>query len=152
MAPPKAAPKIQDAPPSKKTGRPTIFTEELAEAICEAIASGQAIRAICGQDGMPGISTLYRWEEQNPAFREQIACARRRAAQTLVDTVLERFSAARPADANLVGHHARFVQWLSGKYDPQRFGDRATVEHTGNLSLTQVLATLPTAAKTASEE
>lgn len=68
-------------------GRPSIFTEELALRICERIVDGDSVRSICAQDGMPGLTTLFRWLESNEVFREQYRVAREIQADVLFDEI-----------------------------------------------------------------
>jgi len=70
-------------------GRPTIFTDKLAEDICNRIANGESLRAICREDGMPVISTVLKWKLEKPLFSEQYDEARQAQAQHLFDELLE---------------------------------------------------------------
>ena len=45
----------------KPNGRPTIFTETLAAKICQRIADGESIRAICSDPDMPSTTAIFRW-------------------------------------------------------------------------------------------
>ena len=58
--------------------RPSKFTEGLADKICERIACGESLRAICEGKSMPGKTTVMRWlaDEDHAGFRNQYACAR----------------------------------------------------------------------------
>lgn len=42
-------------------GRPTIFTPELAERLCQLIAEGRSLRRACRVEGMPDKETVRRW-------------------------------------------------------------------------------------------
>lgn len=42
-------------------GRPTIFSPELAERLCQLIAEGRSLRRACRVDGMPSKETARRW-------------------------------------------------------------------------------------------
>lgn len=70
-------------------GRPTIFTQELAEKICSRLASGESLRAICRDDDMPNASTVHAWVFENEAFSKQYAKAREYQAAHLFDELLE---------------------------------------------------------------
>ena len=49
-----------------KTGRPSSYNPEIADAICDEIATtDHSLVAICSQDGMPSQSMVYRWLEAN---------------------------------------------------------------------------------------
>ena len=55
-----------------KTGRPTSYPQEIADAICDEIATtDHALSRICEREGMPDVRTVYRWLEANEDFRQQ---------------------------------------------------------------------------------
>jgi len=56
--------------------RPSKYTPEIAEEICNLIADGVSLRKICQADLMPDRGTVMRWENDNLEFRHQIARAR----------------------------------------------------------------------------
>lgn len=57
-----------------KTGRPTIYTDELANEICERFASGELIMDICSEKHMPVSGTVYDWADKNsPRFIEKFS-------------------------------------------------------------------------------
>lgn len=45
----------------KQSGRPSVYTEELALTIIERICSGMSLREICRADDMPARSTVLLW-------------------------------------------------------------------------------------------
>ena len=42
-------------------GRPSIFSRELADRLCERLADSETLRAICRDEGMPDERTVRRW-------------------------------------------------------------------------------------------
>ena len=80
-------------------GRPTDFTPELTRIICELIAGGLSLRAICQDGTMPGQTSVFRWlaDPARGEFREQYARAREAQADALVDQIIA------IADAPLIG-------------------------------------------------
>lgn len=56
---------------AKKPGRPTTFTQAIADAICEQIADGKSLRALCSHPDMPSTATVMRWiaDESHAGFR-----------------------------------------------------------------------------------
>ena len=68
--------------------RPTIFSEELADAICERLAAGESLIRICGGDDFPSDGTVYRWIATIPAFRDKYAQARSVQAERMADEIL----------------------------------------------------------------
>ena len=73
---------------AKKTGRPTLYTAELAEKICEGIAGGESLRQVCTQEGMPEERTVYRWLWKQPEFCQNYARAREYRADYLAEEAL----------------------------------------------------------------
>ena len=54
----------------KINGRPTTYTKDQGEKICEAIREGSSVAKICERKDMPCSSTLYRWLTKNKCFSE----------------------------------------------------------------------------------
>lgn len=69
-------------------GRPSDFSQEIADTICERLADGESLRAICSDDDMPSTSAVCRWLAANDGFREQYAHARELQADALFDDCL----------------------------------------------------------------
>lgn len=64
-----------------KTGRPSAYSLEIADAICKEIATrDHSLVAICSRDDMLPQSMVYRWLEAHDDFRERYARARERQA------------------------------------------------------------------------
>ena len=60
-----------------KTGRPTTYSQETADAICEELATTDfSLQRICDQESMQAPSTVYLWLNLHPDFSEQYARAR----------------------------------------------------------------------------
>ena len=49
-------------------GRPSIYSPELAQAICERLAEGETLASICDDDGMPAYRTARGWDLTNADF------------------------------------------------------------------------------------
>ncbi|MBX5165210.1 MULTISPECIES: terminase small subunit protein [unclassified Rhizobium] len=72
-------------------GRPTKFTQALAEKICERIADRESLRSICRDEDMPAKSTVLSWlaDDGKAAFRARYALAREILADSFVDELVE---------------------------------------------------------------
>jgi hypothetical protein len=55
--------------------RPTEYTPEIAAQICRELAEGRSLRSICQANDLPGASAVFRWLDEQEAFREQYARA-----------------------------------------------------------------------------
>ncbi len=57
-------------------GRPSLFTAELADEICERLSGGEPLAKICRDPHMPGLRTVYDWAERDSDLSARIARAR----------------------------------------------------------------------------
>lgn len=130
-------------------GRPSIYTEELAAAICARLAAEESLRSICADPAMPSCSTVMRWLESNAhaGFREQYAHSREVGLESQADKILEiadqplpRLSDGR-IDGGLVQLRRLQVdarKWILSKQLAKKYGDKLDLAHGGSLSLTVV--------------
>lgn len=130
------------------TGRPSVYTPEIAERICMEMASGRSLRSICKDQGMPARSTVQLWHVTNhEGFSDQYTRAQALRVEELVD---EAFDIADNAsndwmannDPENPGWRANgdainrdriridLRKWYAGKIAPKLFGDRIT--HAGD--------------------
>jgi len=72
-----------------KRGRPSDYSAEIADTICDRLAGGDSLRAICADAGMPDRATVSRWLARYEEFRDQYAFAREWQTDRLVDRILE---------------------------------------------------------------
>jgi hypothetical protein len=74
----------------ENTGRPTVYTPEIAKYICQELAEGRSLRSICAEEDMPHRSTVYDWLDGSlHGFPDQYARARARQADTMLDEIIE---------------------------------------------------------------
>ena len=109
--------------------RPSDFTQEKADIICERLAQGESLRSICSAVDYPNKSTVFRWLAAYPDFRDQYAHARESQADAIADEILNIADEADDAAKARVQIDAR--KWLAGKLRPKVYGDKITQEHTG---------------------
>ena len=70
-------------------GRPSKYSDSLAEEICGLLAEGQSLAEICRRDDMPARSMVYRWLAANAEFRDRYVRAREAQADRFADEILE---------------------------------------------------------------
>ena len=58
-------------PTKKKTGRPSKYTPEIAQQMCEMLAEGIPLREICRQEGFPEWRTVYDWMWKDEALGDK---------------------------------------------------------------------------------
>ena len=133
-------------------GRASEFTQEVADAICERIAQGESLRAICRDEEMPATSTVCKWLTQQKAFAEQYARAREAQADALFDEILE--IADETANDYAEGRNGETVvnneaigrsrlrvdarKWMAGKLRPKVYGEKLDLNHAGGVEITRV--------------
>ena len=69
--------------------RPTDYTPELAEEICQHIAGGESLRSFCRNPKKPHVATVCRWIIKHDEFREQYTHAREAAGYAHGDGVID---------------------------------------------------------------
>lgn len=122
--------------PKKKQGRPTKFTQELADLICERMANGETLRSICRDIGfLP--STVIMWTNSNKAFFEQYTQARQKQADSYADMILD--EAFNSHDAQIGRLRVDALKWVASKLAPKRYGDKVEVEQTGTQKIRVIM-------------
>lgn len=121
--------------------RPSDYTQEIADAICERLADGESLRAICSEEEMPNKATVFRWLSKHTEFSDQYARARDEQAETLFDEILDIADDGRNdwMEKNF-GEETRWVEngevlrrsqlridarkWMAGKLKPKKYSDK----------------------------
>lgn len=144
-----------------KTGRPSSFTQAIADLICERLAKPESLRSICDDETMPSKTTVLRWLRQSDEFRAQYARAREDQADAFADEILDIADDGRrdyvpDEDGHEVVDHDHIQRsklrvetrkWLMGKMAPKKYGDRLQLANDpenpiGNMTDEQVEAKL----------
>ncbi len=127
--------------------RPSKYSQQLADAICDLLVDGKSLRTICSTAKMPSRSTVIRWLAENEAFRNQYARARELQADTLAEEILD------IADKAVLGERLKkdgkgkvlerqtgdmversklmidVRKWYAGKVQPKKYGERVALDH-----------------------
>ncbi len=74
---------------TKRRGRPTKYTPELAEGILERLSSGESLTSICAAEEMPKRTTVVKWQGQHDTFATLYARARVAYADAIFDEAIE---------------------------------------------------------------
>ncbi len=128
------------------------YSPDIADKICARIASGESLRAICRDDGMPEARTVHYWIVENEEFFQQYARAREAQADTLAEETIEiaddgsndwmeRHDPKNPG-YEFNGEHVQRSRlrvdarkWFASKVAPKKYGERIDHEHGGNVGL-----------------
>lgn len=144
----------------RKNGRPTKYTDELADIICERLACGESMRSISRDESMPAMSTLFKWLREIDEFSQQYAIAKEESADALVEDMLDiadnQVEQPLLVDGlpmqidgkvvmvkdNVAVNHAKLRvdvrKWSASKLKPKKYGEKQQLEHSGKIDYTQI--------------
>jgi len=120
---------------SKQPGRPTIYTDELANEICERIAGGETLRSVCRDDRMPVVSTVLLWAVRNRSgFSEQYRAAREAQGYSDADRIRELVDMV--IDGDIDPPNAKVAidayKWTAERNAPKVYGPKQSLDHTSS--------------------
>ena len=133
-------------PEKKKTGRPSKYTPEIAQKMCEMLAEGVPLREICRQEGFPEWRTVYDWMYRDDALGEAgtgLSAAIAHAREVGQDAIAEQIWMDMNKEPERILSEgggridSGYVQWqkakaeiglkLLAKWNPKRYGDRVAL-------------------------
>jgi hypothetical protein len=112
-------------------GRPSVYSEEVADEICERMIEGEELVKICKDDWMPARSTVYRWMANDDVFRTRIACAREGLADHVANEIANISASCTDATANADRVKLAALQWRASKLAPRKYSDKHITEISG---------------------
>lgn len=127
------------------SGRPSTFSQEVADAICERIAEGESLRSICSADEMPNKATVFRWLVEYPDFATKYAHAREAQADVLVDEIVaiadtpqlgvktktNEKGEIETTEGDMIEHRRLQIsarQWMAEKLRPKKYGPKLEID------------------------
>lgn len=140
-------------------GRPSDFTDGLLQEICDRLAKGEPLAAICRDDHMPSDRTVRNWMDK-PEVSSAIARAREVGFDVIATDCLD-IADDSSHDVKLVGRDGEerevcdteFVQRaklridtrlkLLAKWDPKRYGDKLALGQADDLGALTVVINKP---------
>lgn len=116
-------------------GRPSEYTEELAAKICDRIAEGESLVAICSDPAMPSRATIYNWFQKHEGFVDNYARAKEEHADAIFDEILLIADTASPEEVQQARLRIDARKWMAGKLRPKVYGEKQEVKHTGGVQI-----------------
>ena len=136
----------------------TRFSQNVFDAICDRIAQGESLRAICKDEDMPTAQNFCKWlaRDETGELRQQYARAREDQADTIFDEILEIADNAtndwmeRQGEGaigyQLNGEHVQRSRlridarkWMAGKLRPKVYGEKLDLSSTdGSMTPTVI--------------
>ena len=100
-----------------EVGRPTMYSDELGDKICEGIAEGLSLVKICKAKGMPAPRTIYKWRRENDVFMHNYARAREDAADHFVQEIKEIADEAENEDIQVAKLRCDVRKWTASRFN-----------------------------------
>ena len=126
--------------PPRPAHRPSGYTEELANEICERIMKGRPLSKVCLDNDMPHRDTVHSWLVKYQDFSDKYvrACQIRREYrfETLEDTI------DREDDVQRARLKVDVIKWQLSKEEPKKYGDKLDVTSDGKQLPTPILGTI----------
>jgi hypothetical protein len=133
-------------------GRPSEYSQETADKICERLASGESLKGVCKRPDMPGRTTVYEWLFKNPEFADKYARATELRAeyefdnmfeiadtpQMGVKTVTKPDGSVETTQGDMIEHRRLRIdarKWALARMAPRKYGDRTFNENESNVNL-----------------
>lgn len=127
-----------------KVGRPTKYSQELANLICENLAIGQSLRTVCLKEDMPSIATVFNWFKVYPDFLVQYARATEERSEAMAEDILDiaddgtndwmEINGRDVPDQEAIQRSKLRVEarkWLMSKMKPKKYGDKVDLTSDG---------------------
>lgn len=111
-----------------RTGRPSSYTPELANTICDRLSNGEALKDICTEDEMPGETTVRRWRDADEDFRAMYARAREASGDALAAQAVQIALSATPDGAAVARLGFDALRWYASKLAPKVYGERLQLD------------------------
>ena len=117
-----------------KMGRPSSYSQELADEICSRLAHGETLRTIIASSPhLPDRSTIYRWNADNENFRNQYTKARAEQADYYAELIVDESYSSH--DAAIGRLRVDALKWAASKMAPKKYGDKIEIDTAQPLTL-----------------
>jgi hypothetical protein len=112
-------------------GRRTGYCQETAEAIWARLSAGEPLVKIVADPAMPCWSTVHKWMNEQPAFRQALHSARTWLAEQAFQTGWDICMGVTPATAQAAKVQLAHLRWHTGKLAPKTYGPHKAAEPGG---------------------
>lgn len=114
-------------------GRPSDYTQDLADRICAELAQGKSLRTVCASDEMPALQTIFNWFKSKEGFVGQYARAKEEAADAYVEEMQDLADNVQ-VDKDAINKARLQIdtrKWVSSKLKPKKYGEKLDMTTNG---------------------
>jgi hypothetical protein len=124
-------------------GRPSDFTQEMADRICDWLIIGKSLTSFCKESNTPTLKTVYNWLEKHPTFLQQYMRARDIQADVRVDMMMDIADSQVNDQIELRQNELRIdtIKWTASKIKPKKYGNLVQTEDVTQGSRKLVIVT-----------
>jgi hypothetical protein len=134
-------------------GRPTDYTQDLADEICSQLSEGKSMHRVCVSDDMPDKRTVFRWLRTNEEFCHQYEAAKAESADFLAEEIIEIsddgtndwMERERSDGSTYEMVNSEHIQrsrlrvdarkWIASKLKPKKYGDKTELTGPEGIAL-----------------
>lgn len=123
-------------------GRPSLFTKELADEICNRMKAGESLKKICEDSRMPHRDTVHQWlnDEDKKWFSDKYAKASDTRTENKFDEIEE--IAKNEPDVARARLMVDTRKWYLSKIVPKKYGEKLDLTTGGEKLPTPILGYL----------
>lgn len=117
----------------EKLGRKTTYTEEMGKRICDRVANGESLIAICKDKDFPPRETVLNWLNLHDNFHSMMRKAREEQGDYVHEEMneIERGLLEGQIDPQVARVVMQSKQWRAARLAPKRYSEKVINEHTG---------------------
>jgi hypothetical protein len=125
---------IPEQSEEKQMGRPSSYSQELADEICNRLSHGETLRTIIASSPhLPSRTTIYRWNADNENFRNQYTKARAEQADYYAELIVDESYSSH--DAAIGRLRVDALKWAASKMAPKKYGEKIEIDTAQPLTL-----------------
>ena len=91
------------------------LTKDIETDIVRLLMNGTPLTTICKNKNSPSLSKVYDWIQTNKEFASKILTARRIAAQTYLDKMIEELDVADNRNISVIREKLHHYRWMASK-------------------------------------
>ena len=111
------------------------LTPEISTNIIKELMNGKPLTRICQDKANPSLSKVYDWIAEDKEFAEKILTARKIAAQTYLDKMIEELEFADNKNIAVVREKLHHYRWMASKLIGI-YGDKQEIKQDTNIQIT----------------
>jgi hypothetical protein len=111
------------------------LTTAIADTIETLLMNGTPLTTICQNKGSPSLSKVYEWIRTDKEFANKILTARKIAAQTYLDKMIEELETADNKSIAITREKLIHYRWMASKLVAV-YGDKQQIEVDSKIDIT----------------